>query len=1645
MEFKFKKNEIINNRYQIIEKMGEGGMSVVFKARDKEKKEEVAIKFLKQGVTSSYIEDVIRFRREIEAVSKLKHPNIVNLYSSGEYKNVPYIIMESLKGDSLADMLQGGKNFGQKETLEIIKQLAGTLHYVHGRGILHRDMKPGNIIINKKGNKFNAKLLDFGVSFIMELGHIKGEQEVVGTFGFMSPEATGMVNKRIDERSDLYSLGIIFYRLLTGFLPFKATETSKLLHQQVAVMPLKPSKIRPGISMELEDIVMKLLYKDPELRYQSAKGLLYDIERFQKGDREFVIGEKDQKIKISYQTRLVGREAELSKMQKLFNKARDSQGSICLIAGEPGVGKSRLLEEMRGYCYEEGGIFIGGRCLDQENKTPYQPFRDAINGYIKHIERLVKKDKEREIKRIKKVLGALGEIVIRMNGNMKQLLADVPELVKLDPERENQRFLMTSSRFFRHLGQEGSVCLIYIDDLQWADEGTLRLLKEIASSIKGSNLFIVGAYRDNEVTEKHSLIRIKTEAAKAKYPLDEIKINPFSYDRMNKMIAGLLGERESRAHDLTRYVNEKSQGNPFFAISILRELVEEKGLVWKEGYWEADWKKITRIPVSANMIDIILKRIEDLTPQQSEILYLSSVIGREFEIDMLYPLVELNKEEVVRIVDEAISMQLIQESIERGKKIFIHDKIRDAFYKKISKKRRQTLHLKVARVIEEKNKNNINEVVFDLAHHYYEGGDRDKSLQYMLPAALKARANYANEESIRYYTLGIELLEEKNKKNSIQWIKAKEGLSDQYLVTGQCDDAIKICRELLPLKEKKIEKARVYRKIGVAYFKKGDWELCENNLVEGLAMLGEKVPLKKSHIISALLRELIVHILHSLFPSLPRHRKKVKPDDKELIWFYLTINWMYILSNILKFICSVLRTLNICESRIGKSRELGIGLGGYASLCMAIPLFKRSIKYHIRGLKLREDLRDEWGVAQSLQWLGYCYKWKGEYQKSAEYFQQSLEKFQKIGDLWEIGMVYNGLGYQYRYEGNFQKALAIFTQYLEISEKILDDYGVASCKNSMAHCYIDLEDYKTGEKLTREILALSEEKKLWIENCAANIHMGRLEMSRGNFDKAIPYLEKARKLDKENEFLKEYSVYGYPYLSIAYIEDYKIRVEKLKNKKKKSELKKIKKSCKEALSQTKPWKNHYGISLRAMAKYYEIVGKRKLAEKFFLKSIESIETIGRKYELAMTLLEYGQFLNKGDKSAEAKGIWQRSLDLFKDLDSKRYITKCSLLLDLRVEKSDEVSPQDRLKIERRMTTVLGTSRFLSSILDLDELLEKIMDKTIELVGAERGVLLLYPDEGQKRDLEVRVVRNVEKQQLKGESFGTSRSIIEKVEKEKKPLIIEDAGTDVELKQQASVVKFGLKSVLCAPIMARGNMLGVIYLDNRLVTGLFNQEDLMILDLVSSQAGVSIENARLYQRAITDGLTGLFNRIFFDNYLMKSVHEAQRYGKDLVLLIIDIDHFKKFNDVYGHQAGDLVLVSVADIIKENTRVSDIAARYGGDEFVMILPETSLEGGWATAEKIRNIVKSTKVLFGMGKKVQELKTTLSIGVSQMSEGEDRIDFLHNADNALYEAKEKGRDKVLCYGRTTKITKIKQRSQKSKRKTKKNKTVDKISNFR
>ncbi|MDD5066360.1 MAG: SpoIIE family protein phosphatase [bacterium] len=1446
----------INNRYEIIQSLAEKFFSRIFKARDKQKGEDVILRQLRQESISSRPEDLFRFKKELTRFLTLKHPHILRVLDLDEEKGQYYYITEYLEGQDLSELFRKGKRFSTDEAVELMTQIVSALEYSHNEGLLHLDLRPSNIIIEEKTGK--ALLTNYGISHLIEYAQIRNPEEIASVFSYISPEQSGIMKRSSDERSDLYSAGVIFYQLLTGETPFKGNDIGSLLHQHMAKMPVLPRKINPQIPEVLEGITLKLLSKEPESRYQTAKGLLADLETYRNGNKSFVIGKQDRLKKLLFHTRLIGREEETKELKGSFNKTGEGNGRVVMIKGEPGMGKSRLVDEMRSYVYEGKGVFLSGRCFSQENKIPYLPYRDILYEFIDRMKKKEEGEREKNIKRLQEVMGELGEIVMSINPGLEELFGKQPKLVQLDSEREHRRFLMVASKFFLNLGTKEEPYVYYMDDLQWSDEASLSLLEEILSQIKDFPVLVLGTYRDNEVDEKHSLHKVIREAGEKQYPISEIGLKFFDERKLNRFLSELLLEEEERTEELSRYILNKSKGNPFFSLEITRQIVEEKALRYDEEkrHWITDWDRLNALAISNNIVEVVLRRIDVLNEAKTKLLCYGSVAGREFPITLLQRLTEYKEEELIGLIDECIGLQFIEKSREKGRVLFVHDRIRDAVYVRVPEGELKRIHREIAESIEDMYKGNTEPVLFDLAHHYAEADEKEKALAYCGPAADKAKANYANEEAIRYYLLEIKLFEETGQRRNEKWIRAQEDLTDVYLTIGENDEAIKLSEQILPFKNAALEQAKIYRKIGTAYYKKGDWENCESTLVKGISFFKITIPVKRPDVFISIFKELTLHTLHIIFKFfIKRYSQKRKTDEKdqEIVLYHFPLIWMYALSDIYKATASVLRMMNYAEVKFGYSKELALSWLFYAGGFLIYGFFEKSIKFQQMALDYFQPLNDEARIGQCLQQISfYYYMGASSHETCIKLSIQARTIHEKIGDMWETSMDINLLGHSQRYIGRYGESIKNFSAYLDISLKIKDSYGISSCMSYLALAYLEKGDFDKAEEWNTKSLSISEPKKILYNVCFANIHMGYLFREKMDYEKSVIFLEKAKKLYEENSFLKDWTSIVYHHLADSYIEDYALRFNQFNSKEQKEYLYKIKRTAKNAVRHTRRWPNQYGASIRVMGKYFSLVKKKKTSERCFLKSIAQTKKTGRRYELGRSLYEYGNLLQGAGRPEDARQRWKEAYEVFREIGSKHYVERCAKLLGMSTEpEKKELSAQERLAVERRLSTLVTVSHHLSSILDSEELLSRIVDSAIEVSGAERGFLFLYDEE--KSALQVKIAHGLEQgvelvPLLDTKHYKLCRNIISEV-RDKTASLLFNPQVSPDLMQDEDIKTYRIKSIICTPLKVREEVLGLLYLDNRLVEEAFDEQDLNLINSLAIQAGISLQNAFLVKEMV----------------------------------------------------------------------------------------------------------------------------------------------------------------------------------------------------
>ena len=535
--------DIINHHYKLLERITEDSLSITYQALDQEENRHVAVQVLKEDVARQSVETLLRLKREIKRLSKINHPNLLNILGSGEYEGRFYLITEQLAGGQPLAVMSG-KVMDPDTSVAFMLKICSGLAAAHEQDLVHHSLNQSTVLISETGEETTIKLTGFGMSLLLDLAAIKEEQEVVKTFGYMSPEEAGILRKPVDQRSDLYSAGIIFYQLVTGRLPYDGKDVSTLLHQHVAQQSIPPTEINSATPPVLERIILRLIAKDPVNRYQSIDGLLADLSEYRRQRAEgkevveFEIARADHLKELRFATRLIGRDDELDALKNAINRASDSKGSLFLIHGGSGSGKTRLIEELGAYMHTVGGALIGGAGIQSDLKIPFQIFSESLGAYIRMLNRLSSEERSVRVNRMKDTLGDLGGgKIVKIAPEITDFIGEVLELVSMDSEKEGIRFLMTVTNFMLSLGTQESPLVIALDDMQWADHGSIELFERIAKETDAHPVVVIAVFTDTEVESDHVLMEILGRIKEGGTAVNDIHIQSFKINHMAQIIS----------------------------------------------------------------------------------------------------------------------------------------------------------------------------------------------------------------------------------------------------------------------------------------------------------------------------------------------------------------------------------------------------------------------------------------------------------------------------------------------------------------------------------------------------------------------------------------------------------------------------------------------------------------------------------------------------------------------------------------------------------------------------------------------------------------------------------------------------------------------------------------------------------------------------------------------------------------------------------------------------------------------------------------------------------------------------------------------------------------------------------------------------
>ncbi|MCJ8282726.1 MAG: serine/threonine-protein kinase PknK [Rivularia sp. ALOHA_DT_140] len=809
--------------YNILEQLYNGSRTLVYRAVRQDEKKPVIIKLLKNSFPD--FNELVQFRNQYNIAKNLCHPGIIQTYSLDNYQNSYALVMEDMKGVSLHEYIQKNNIVSLKDILSIAIKITDILNYLHQNRVIHKDIKPANILINPETKQ--VKLIDFSIASLLpkEVQEIKNPNSLEGTLEYLSPEQTGRMNRGIDFRTDFYAFGVTLFELLTGELPFVSDDAMELVHCHIAKQPHSVSsyKFSPQgcgssangeeIPQVVSDIVMKLMAKNAENRYQSTLGLKNDLETclYQLKEtgyiKNFAIAKRDICDKFIIPEKLYGRDSEVKELLAAFDRVAGSNNKntaeLILVAGFSGIGKTAVINEVHKPIVQQRGYFIKGK-FDQLNRNiPFDAFVQAFQDLIGQLQTESDAQLLNWKSKILQALGDSAQVIIDVIPELEKIIDKQPSAPELSGNAAQNRFNLLFQKFIQVFTDREHPLVIFLDDLQWADSASLKLISLLMSESQTTNLLLIGAYRDNEVFPTHPLILTLSEITKEKVQVNKIKLTPLEEKSLNKLIADTLNCSLSIAKPLTQLVYQKAQGNPFFSTQFLKALYEE-GLIkfdrknneLNRGGWVCDVTKIKAASLTDDVVEFMGLQLQKLPEATQNVLKLAACIGNQFDLGTLAIVSQQSQTDTATALWRAIQEGFIipqnqvykfylgeDKQVNRGRDSqivnykFLHDRVQQAAYSLIPEKEKKINHWQIGQSLlntlsEQQLENKIFEVVNQLNNGLIfddtKISNREEIARLNQKSGIKAKESIAYSAAIKYFKQGIKLLSVNHWKNQYQ-------------------------------------------------------------------------------------------------------------------------------------------------------------------------------------------------------------------------------------------------------------------------------------------------------------------------------------------------------------------------------------------------------------------------------------------------------------------------------------------------------------------------------------------------------------------------------------------------------------------------------------------------------------------------------------------------------------------------------------------------------------------------------------------------------------------------------------------------------------------------------------------------------------
>jgi predicted ATPase/GAF domain-containing protein len=1476
--------------YQCREIIYESDRSLVYRAIRRVDDQRVILKILKPTYPSP--KTIAQFQREYKITKNLNLVNTIDVYSLESDRHQWVMVLEDFGGESLTKLMQA-KQLALSEFLPLAIKIVDILRQVHEQNIIHKNINPSNIVWNQKTGQL--KLIDFGISTVLsrEVSTLGNPNLLEGTLAYISPEQTGRMNRVIDYRTDFYSLGITFYELLTGQLPFPTEDALELVHCHIAKqpVPLCAAYRRTDIPVVISAIVLKLMAKNAEDRYQSAYGIKADLEeclwQWDAGQINFFkLGQHDVSG-FQIPQKLYGREQEISTLLAAMERVSKGTNEMMLVTGYSGIGKSSLVQEIYKPITKQRGYFTSGKFEQFQRNVPYSSFVQAFRSLIQELltESQAKIDTWRE--KLLAALGTNGQVIIDVIPEVELIVGQQPTVPELAAVESQNRFNFVFQNFIQVFTQAEHPLVLFLDDLQWSDRASLKLIELLMTGSYNRYLLIIGAYRDNEVNASHPLMLTVDNIQKLGATVNEILLTNLSLANITQLTADTLNSSPENVRPLAKLVLDKTYGNPLFINEFLKLLYSTELLKFdfQSSAWKWNLVQIQFSQITDNVVEVMARKVRQLKEKTQEVLKLAACIGNSFNLETLAIVYKKYPRETASHLWEAIAAGLILPVTDTYKLIdfdiqdlvtdvkveykFAHDRIQQATYFLIPDAQKQSVHYQVGQLLLENTPSQEREQkIFDIVNQLnlgcnciIEQVEKDNLAQLNLKAGKKAKASTAYEETLRYSMAGIDLLGESWQCYDLTLALYVEAVEAAYLC-GQFDQMEKLADLVLQKTTILLDKVKVYEVKISAYSTQNQIQKAIDTGLIALKLLGVSLPKQPTKI------DILLYLLETNCALLGKRTENLidlpQMSDK------IALAIMRILSAIIA--AAYFATPNLLPIVICKGVNLSIKYGNtdlsammYACygliLCGSLGNIRTGSDFGNLALELLERFNAQKNRPKVTHIVNSFVKhWHSHVSQALPSLLENYFIAIEIGDLQYASHCRFNYTFFFYYVGNelglVSQEIAKFNEFIhKFQQKLYYESILITWQtllNLMGHS--DCPYRLVGQVYNEEETSLSQLEVKNNQNMIFQLYFDKLMLCY-LFEKYQLALEYAAIAEKYLDGLvgtlcvPAYHFYNALIQLATYTNSSKVEQKRLYRKMQASQ-NKIKKWAHHAPM------NHLNKFFLIEAERYRILGREIKAADCYDKAIALAQEHKYLHEEALAYELAAKFYLDAGKTTIAEAyiqnaryrylIWGATAKV-KDLDEK-YPQFFSTKLNTKTAILSTTTTVTQTSHALDFDTVMKASQTISSEIMLGSLLVKLMKIVIESAGAQTGFIVLKK---QERLLTV-AQGNINKDEfivIESELNETSQlpiSLLNYVERTKEDVVLNDAVHQGIFTSDPYIINNQPQSILCTPIINQGQLIGLLYLENNLINGAFTFDRLEVLKLLSSQAAISLKNAQLYE-------------------------------------------------------------------------------------------------------------------------------------------------------------------------------------------------------